>query len=58
MHHVNHYIILLGRALQTRTFENDRDVRLQMRRAVFHPPRSDDSSDPVNVILLEAVTRG
>ena len=57
MHHVN-CIILIGRVLQTRTFENDRGVRLQMRRAVIHPPRSDGSSDPVNVILLEAVTRG
>jgi hypothetical protein len=56
-HHVNH-VILIGRVLQTWTFENDRGVRLQMRRPVFIPPRADGPSDLVNVVLPEAVARG
>jgi hypothetical protein len=56
-HHVN-CVILIGRVLQTWTFENDRGVRLQMRRAAFLPPRSDGPSDLVNVILPEAAARG
>ena len=35
-HHVNH-VILVGRVLQTWTYENDRGVRLLMRRATFLP---------------------
>jgi len=35
-HHVNH-VILVGRVLQTWTYENDRCVRLLMRRATFLP---------------------
>ncbi len=57
IHHVNH-VILVGRVLQTWTFENDRGIRLQMRRPVFVPPRSDGPSDLTNVILPEAVSRG
>jgi hypothetical protein len=55
-HHVNHGI-LVGRVLQTWTYENDRGVRLLMRRAAFLPLRSDGSSNLVNVVLPEAVTR-
>ena len=56
-HHVNH-VILVGRVLQTWTYENDRGVRLLMRRATFLPLRSDGPSDLVNVILPEAAARG
>jgi hypothetical protein len=56
-HHVNH-VILVGRILQTWTYENDRGVRLLMRRATFLPLRSDGPSDLVNVILPEAAARG
>ena len=56
-HHVNH-VILVGRVLQTWTYENDRGVRLLMRRAMFLPLRSDGPSDLVNVILPEAAARG
>ena len=56
-HHVNH-VILVGRVLQTWTYENDRGVRLLMRRATFLPRRSDGPSDLVNVILPEAAARG
>jgi len=56
-HHVNH-VILVGRVLQTCTYENDRGVRLLMRRATFLPLRSDGPSDLVNVILPEAAARG
>jgi hypothetical protein len=56
-HHVNH-VILVGRVLQTWTYENDRGVRLLMRRATFLPLRSDGPSGLVNVILPEAAARG
>src|SRR5512146_2356712 len=56
-HHVNH-VILVGRVLQTWTFENDRGIRLQMRRPVFVPARTDGPSDLANVVLPEAVSRG
>ena len=56
-HHVNH-VILVGRVLQTWTYENDRGVRLLMRRATFLPLQSDGPSDLVNVILPEAAARG
>jgi|WetSurMetagenome_2_1015567.scaffolds.fasta_scaffold1249639_1 hypothetical protein len=56
-HHINH-VILVGRVLQTWIFENDRGVRLQIRRPVFIPPRSDGPSDLANVILPEAVAHG
>ena len=56
-HHVNH-VILVGRVLQTWTYENDRGVRLLMRRATFLPLRSAGPSDLVNVILPEAAARG
>jgi hypothetical protein len=56
-HHVNH-VILVGRVLQTWTYETDRGVRLLMRRATFLPLRSDGPSDLVNVILPEAAARG
>ena len=56
-HHVNH-VVLVGRVLQTWTYENDRGVRLLMRRATFLPLRSDGPSDLVNVILPEAAARG
>ena len=56
-HHVNH-VILVGRVLQTWTYENDRGLRLLMRRATFLPLRSDGPSDLVNVILPEAAARG
>ena len=56
-HHVNH-VILIGRVLQTWIFENDRGIRLQMRRPVFIPARPEGPSDLANVILPEAVSRG
>ena len=56
-HHINH-VVLIGRVLQTWTFEDDRGVRLQMRRPVFIPPRTDGPSDLANVVLPEAVARG
>jgi len=56
-HHVNH-VILIGRVLQTWTFENDRGIRLQMRRPVFIPARPEGPSDLANVILPEALSRG
>ncbi|MGB8215497.1 MAG: hypothetical protein WCE68_18250 [Anaerolineales bacterium] len=56
-HHVNH-VILVGKVLQTWSFEDDRGVRLQMRRAAFQPPRADGPSDLVIVILPGAIPRG
>ena len=56
-HHVNH-VILVGKVLQTWSFEEDRGVRLQMRRAAFQPPRADGPSDLVIVILPGAIPRG
>jgi len=56
-HHVNQ-VVLVGKVLQTWTFEQDRGTRLQMRRPVFLPQRSDGPSDLVNVILPDAVARG
>jgi hypothetical protein len=56
-HHANH-VILIGTALQTWSYGNDRGVRLQMRRPAFFPIRSDGPCDLVNVVLPEAVTRG
>ncbi len=56
-HHVNH-VVLVGRVLQTWTFENDRGIRLQMRRPVFIPARPEGPSDLANVILPEAIPRG
>src|SRR5512138_3479798 len=56
-HHINH-VILIGRVLQTWTFGNDRGIRLQMRRPVFVPARTDGPSDLANVVLPEAVSRG
>lgn len=55
--HANH-VILIGKVLQTWTYDNNRIVRLQMKRSAFLPKRADGNSDLVNIVLPDAVSKG
>lgn len=56
-HHINH-VILIGKVIQTWTYDNNRIARIQMKRSSFLPKRSDGNSDLVNVVLPDAVSKG
>lgn len=56
-HHINH-VILIGKVIQTWTYDGNRIVRLQMKRGSFLPKRAEGNSDLVNVVLPDAVSKG
>jgi hypothetical protein len=56
-HHINH-VILIGKVIQTWTYNNNRIIRLQMKRGSFLPKRAEGNSDLVNVVLPDAVSKG
>lgn len=56
-HHVNH-VILIGKVLQTWTYDGNRIARVQMKRSSFQPKRAEGNSDLVNVVLPDAVSKG
>jgi hypothetical protein len=56
-HHVNH-VILIGKVIQTWTYDGNRIARIQMKRSSFQPKRAEGNSDLVNVVLPDAVSKG
>ena len=55
--HANH-VILIGKVIQTWTYNGNRIARLQMKRSAFQPKRAEGNSDLVNVVLPDAVSKG
>ena len=55
--HVNH-VVLIGKVIQTWTYDNNRIARIQMKRAAFQTKRAEGNSDLVNVVLPDAVSKG
>ena len=56
-HQINH-VVLIGKVIQTWTYDGNRIVRLQMKRGSFLPKRTEGNSDLVNVVLPDAVSKG
>lgn len=56
-HHINH-VILIGKVIQTWTYDGNRIARIQMKRSSFQLKRAEGNSDLVNVVLPDAVSKG